>query len=302
MFKNIAFNHFNKVFCLTYATVFKYHQVSSFCDSPNNLVDDKLASLTKGKTNEIIASSKPNGPDKKACCISAGIINTDHDSIGNVVASDPFINHRPNCKEWQRVDDTILTNPKYEFYINNNAFHDTLNGEGLIEKHEIYVRTIEKKDDGENNKDGMDNIQQIKCLLKFGNGLSGIEQGCVHNGVLSLCFDNCFGWLFIAYNMKPGVTANLNINIFEEITTDSVICIDTELTESKDMPSFKSANQKRKKYLYATMTNMNSGVIVADATSLFITPKWFQIILNNAYMFYMEKKYELQKKTTKWLK
>jgi hypothetical protein len=106
---------------------------------------------------------------------------------------------RPSPSNWVRLDDALLLeNKTLQELVKNNALHDTLMGDGMIQEHEIYKST-----DADNS--------EIYCIFHFGDRING-HPGVVHGGILALAFDNCFGWVAFAAKAKPGVTANLNIN------------------------------------------------------------------------------------------
>lgn len=94
-----------------------------------------------------------------------------------------------------RVDTLLETT--HSQYLANNAVHDTLRGESLIEAYEVYFN---------------ETTRDIRCIVRFGNTLNG-HQGIVHGGITALVFDNTFGWLFFTQGDVPAAfTANLSIN------------------------------------------------------------------------------------------
>ena len=90
-------------------------------------------------------------------------------------------------------EDALKQSPDYFL---GSAVHDTLQGQGLIERYQVY----RKNDD-----------EEITCIIHFGNKLNG-HPGIVHGGIISTAIDNTFGWLFTALNYPPSFTANLNVN------------------------------------------------------------------------------------------
>lgn len=103
---------------------------------------------------------------------------------------------RPKAGEYDRIDKIKLSLKENQEWLNDHAIHGTLNKESGIEVYEIYKS---------NNSD------ELLCIIKFGSALNGYP-GVVHGGITALMFDNSFGWLLLASEASPAVTANLNIN------------------------------------------------------------------------------------------
>ena len=99
-------------------------------------------------------------------------------------------------EEYTRIDLLFSESPSFKHMMKNNAVHDTVRGDGLIEAYEIYRRN---------------NHQEIVAVVKFGNRLNGHPK-IVHGGITSMMFDNTYGWLFFALGIKAAVTANLSVN------------------------------------------------------------------------------------------
>jgi hypothetical protein len=143
---------------------------------------------------------------------------------------DPFNGYRPNPEHWHRIDSVVLQSTKFQDLLKNNAFHDTLSGEGMLEKVEIYALVQQSAPVTGNNvninsqhNDHSDvskssssngsstNSGELIALIKYGDAVNGHPE-VVHGGILALCFDNLFGWVFFASKLKAGFTANLNVN------------------------------------------------------------------------------------------
>ena len=107
--------------------------------------------------------------------------------------------------QWTRVDDMLMNSKEFKHFVKKNVFHETLYGEGMLERCETFVPKIPLKDDGNND------VPEIITVIKYGDALNG-HPGVVHGGILAMCFDNCFGWVFFASKLMPGFTANLNVN------------------------------------------------------------------------------------------
>lgn len=104
-------------------------------------------------------------------------------------------------EKYVRIDTEIIASEFFKQFARKNAFHETLNGEGMIESLELYA----KKDAD------LDDSAELLCVIKYGDSVNG-HPGIVHGGILALTFDNCFGWVFFADRQSAGFTANLNIN------------------------------------------------------------------------------------------
>lgn len=146
--------------------------------------------------------------------------------------------------QFERIDSALMTTHKHFF--KNNAMHDTLNGESLVEAYEVYL----DKTTGE-----------ICCVIRVGNRLNG-HNGVVHGGITALAFDNTFGWLLYSLKTEPAFTANLNVNYRKKISENSTLVIRARVTET----------QNRKLFMSAIMEDAKQNV-VAEATSLFIVAK-----------------------------
>ena len=96
---------------------------------------------------------------------------------------------------YERID-SRLQDDSHKAWLDDHVLHDTLKGPGKVEAYEVYL----KRDTNE-----------IICIVKFGKSLNGYPK-IVHGGITSLIFDNTYGWLFMALQQPPAVTANLVVN------------------------------------------------------------------------------------------
>jgi hypothetical protein len=108
---------------------------------------------------------------------------------------DPLDVLRPN-DEFERIDSKLLHSENFRRWIKDSVVHDTLKGERMIEAYEIYMHQETK---------------EVICVIKFGTSLNGYP-GVIHGGITALMFDNSFGWLLVATNSPPSVTARLTVN------------------------------------------------------------------------------------------
>ena len=108
------------------------------------------------------------------------------DEISSLAPSDGYI----------RIDEVTLKDPKFAHFVKNNALHDTLMGEGMVELFQVYQH--------EQRKD-------ILCIVRFGHRVNGYP-GLVHGGISSLVIDSLYGWTFMAHQLPSAYTANLNVN------------------------------------------------------------------------------------------
>ena len=118
-------------------------------------------------------------------------------------------------------------------------------------------------------------IQQEICVadIKIGKNLNG-HDGIVHGGLISLLFDDTFGWGWEAIRLFANkeyndedfphvVTANLNVDYRAPLPQDTnvVIRVRHERTEG------------RKIYMSARMESHDGSILFSEATVLFITVK-----------------------------
>lgn len=160
---------------------------------------------------------------------------------------------RPKDDEYDRID-TKLIDTVFKHMIDNHALHDTLNGEKRIEVYEVY----QKKSIGDSY---VDIDRELVCLIKFGDALNG-HPNIVHGGITALCIDNTYGWLFFSQGLPPSVTANLNINYRSALFANTCCVLRTKIDKIDG----------RKIYMSASL-HTDSGVLIADSTTLFIMMK-----------------------------
>jgi acyl-coenzyme A thioesterase PaaI-like protein len=86
--------------------------------------------------------------------------------------------------------------PEFSPFIKNNAFHDTLSGQGMVELFQVYMHKESK---------------EIYAIVQFGSRLNGYPH-LVHGGISSLVIDSIYGWTFMAQKLPAAFTANLNVN------------------------------------------------------------------------------------------
>lgn len=135
-------------------------------------------------------------------------------SIEETSTAQKLVQLRPKSPHFIRVDENFLVQQAL-FMTRNHVLHDTLKGPGLIEIYEVYRKLGES---------------EIVCLIKLGERLNGypniVHGGIAHlfvlviilniiyymPGITALLFDNTFGWVFLALDAPPAVTANLTVN------------------------------------------------------------------------------------------
>lgn len=161
---------------------------------------------------------------------------------------------------YTRIDEEYFKNPTYAKFKTGNAMHDTLRGEGLLERYEIY------------RKKGSD---EIACVVKFGTRLNGYPK-IVHGGIQSLVFDNSFGWLFFALKKPMAVTANLNVNYRSPLQQDTLTILKVKMVKEEG----------RKLFMEAVLIDVQRDAVISDSSTLFIKmkldklPWWKRLYLN----------------------
>lgn len=146
----------------------------------------------------VVSSCCDNRKAAIALPVSAAHLDSSTELEANVVIA----SLRPPSDIWRRVDEDVMKSEHFKGFVTNNAVHDTLMGEGMIETHEIYH---------------CKETNELYCIFHFGKALNG-HPGVVHGGILAMAFDNCFGWTFFAAQKSAGFTANLNVNYRYEVT------------------------------------------------------------------------------------
>lgn len=89
--------------------------------------------------------------------------------------SDGFESYRPDPTVWTRVDETVMESPSFKPFIRNNVVHDTLVGQGMLEKYEIYQKVVHSNPDAP--------VHEVMCLVHCGKSLNG-HPGVVHGGIV----------------------------------------------------------------------------------------------------------------------
>ena len=160
-----------------------------------------------------------------------------------VIAVDPAV--------YERVDEKLFKG-KFKQFVKDHALHETLAGENMVEKYEIYRKK---------------NAEEIMAVVRFGKSLNGHPR-IVHGGITSLVFDNSFGWLFICLNKPMAVTANLVINYRAPLNHNTTTILRAKLVK----------DEGRKMYMEATLHEPSADgegkeKLVADSTTLFVKMK-----------------------------
>lgn len=103
----------------------------------------------------------------------------------------------PSSDDYVRIDLTTLASPEFrESFLQSNALHDTLNGQGMIETFQVFHHKTDS---------------DLFSIVKFGDRVNGYP-GLVHGGISSLVMDSLYGWTFMANKLPPAFTANLTLN------------------------------------------------------------------------------------------
>jgi acyl-coenzyme A thioesterase PaaI-like protein len=173
-----------------------------------------------------------------------------------------------DSSQYERIDLEYMKLEKFRMFQKGNALHDTLSGNSMLERYEIYKKLPEslsssseaKADGGERD----DSCDEIVAVVRFGNMING-HPSVVHGGITSLVFDNTFGWLFFSLNLPLAVTANLNINYRSPLPMNTTCILKARLERLEG----------RKMFMNATLHDLH-GKRIADSTSLFIALKPLQ--------------------------
>ena len=202
--------------------------IPSHCSMADEGKEKKLA-LTNGTTSAVV--------DKAADKDKAVKPFYTIDSKGTVTI---------DTERYERMDEKLFATEKFSSFKENNAVHDTLKGEGKIEKYEIY------------KKIGSD---EIVAIVRFGSKING-HPTVVHGGITATIFDNTFGWLFFSLNLPMAVTANLSVN-YRSMLPQNTTCI---------LHASLEKLEGRKMHMKATLQDCR-GKLIADSTSLFVAMK-----------------------------
>lgn len=185
----------------------------------------------------------------------------------------------------------------------NHAIFGSLEKPGCIERYNVY-RSVEqqpledtiqsnKNEDDDDNVDDTKSVEKKKIIanhqvtkkeedtkeeilvadIRLGKNLDG-HDGIMHGGIISLLFDESFGWGYGAMGAKIGktwgedgfplvVTANLNVNYKKPLRSgkgnDIIIRV------------FHDKTVGRKVFVSARMESHDGSTLFSEATVLFIT-------------------------------
>jgi len=185
------------------------------------------------------------------------------------------------------IDEATLSNyekmvPPIE-HLKSHAF-SSLKGPGSIERYDVYChvksRTSNNLSSGpsastNSNSSSVENGRELAMArIQIGKNLNG-HDGIVHGGIITLLFDETFGWGVYDYlartlNKKYGdddfplvVTANLSVEFRSPLPAeiDAVIRVYHEKTEG------------RKIYLNGRMESSDGSMLYSESSALFIKMK-----------------------------
>jgi len=161
------------------------------------------------------------------------------------------------------------------FCTESHAIFGPLKKKDLIERFSIYRLVLS---DDESSKKGIKHDETKKkevavASIRIGKNLNGHEK-IVHGGIISLLFDDSFGWGYEALCQSVGksytdddaqivVTANLNVNFRHPLPAESDFVI--RVYHEKDV--------RKKVYLSARMESHDGSILYAESTALFIKVK-----------------------------
>ena len=155
----------------------------------------------------------------------------------------------------------------------SHAIFGPLLGEGRIERYNFYRRVHHPVDSAKlqpnhNSAVGAEPIEVAVGDVQLGNKVNGHE-GIVHEGIISLIFDDAMGWGYEALLMSDAdldadmtkiVTANLNIDYRAPLMEDSRAAVRVYYVRSEG----------RKIYFQARLESHDGETLYAEATSLFV--------------------------------
>jgi len=148
---------------------------------------------------------------------------------------------------FERVDQKMMSSPKYSRFVKDHAIHETLAGKGKIEQYEWYI-----------NKQ----TEELLAVVTIGKSLNGYP-GVVHGGILGLLIDDSFGMLFLNMDKPLSVTANLSINYRSPTYASTQVVLYAKIDRIEG----------RKMYMTAAVLDAASGKLLVDATTLFVAIK-----------------------------
>jgi len=158
--------------------------------------------------------------------------------------------------------------------IESHAVFGPLKKKGGIERYNVY-RVVKTKESniGTTISKSSDKEEVAIADIKFGNNLNG-HDGIVHGGIISLMFDDAFGWGYEAMGASIGksmsnddfpivVTANLSVNFRSPLPAESDVVIRV----------YHDKTEERKVYVSARMENHDGTILYSEASALFIKLK-----------------------------
>lgn len=155
---------------------------------------------------------------------------------------------------YERIDEFLVD--RYAAYLAQNVFHQSLNGEGLVEEYKLYKK---KKEGGAAKGEGG---QDVIAYCKLGADVCG-HPAIVHGGITALLLDQTFGWLFVSSGLPLAVTASLTINYKAKISAPGVVIVKAKIDKL----------ESRKMYFSAEVYDEGGAVLYATASSLFVSLK-----------------------------
>ena len=147
-----------------------------------------------------------------------------------------------------------------------HAIFGALLGNTMIERYQVWKQ---RNNNNNNDKDDSLLLDETNVIViahvQLGNAVNG-HPGVVHGGILSLLLDDVFGFAYEALGDVPlAVTANLSIDYCAPVPADTMVRVAVQMPKPR---------QGRKLYWQAQMTSIDQSVLYAQATSLYIIPRW----------------------------
>ena len=168
-----------------------------------------------------------------------------------------------------------------ELWNESHAMFGALMKEGLIERYDTYkvvpmTIPLQTKNSEIDDTKASKKHEILLASVRVGKGLNG-HKGIVHGGIISLLFDETFGWSFEAmpsdatnvsgrtneHDDTIVVTANLNINYRHPLPAETDVVIRVYLDKVVG----------RKIYLSARMESRDGKLLYSDSTVLFVRIK-----------------------------
>jgi len=173
--------------------------------------------------------------------------------------------------------------------LKSHVFH-TLQRPGLIERYDVY-RSIESSSSSKNSStsggssssstnsssssSSVGNGRElVMANIQLGTNLNG-HDGIVHGGIISLLFDETFGWgtyyhlaqslhkNYTDTDLPVAVTANLSVNFRAPLPAERIVVIRI----------YYERTEGRKIYLNGRMESSDGSVLYSNSNALFITMK-----------------------------